>query len=70
MVKKRFAEIFDAFDKLGIDEQESLLKILRRRMIENGRQRILADIENVRADYRDGRVRPATVDEIMKEILP
>jgi hypothetical protein len=64
-----FADVVDAASNLSIDEQESLMEILRQRMIEKGRERILADIEASRRDYREGRCRVATPEEIVKELF-
>jgi hypothetical protein len=64
-----FSEVVDVVSNLSLDEQESLLEILHQRMIEKGREQILADIEEAHLDYRAGRIQRATAEEIMKEIL-
>ena len=64
-----FAEILDAIGKLDLDEQESLIEIIRQRMIEKERQQILTDIDEAHREYRAGRIQPASVEDIMKEIL-
>jgi hypothetical protein len=64
-----FADVVDAASNLSLDEQESLMEILRQRMIEKGRERILADIEASRRDYREGRARIGTPEEIVKELF-
>ena len=63
-----FAEVVDAADALSEDEQEDLIQILRKRRSERGRQRVLRDIAEARADFAAGKIKPATVDEIMRGI--
>ena len=62
-----FADVVDAADKLSADEQESLLKILRRRIAERNRTRLAADVAEARAEFVSGDARPATVQQIMDE---
>lgn len=62
-----FADVVDAADKLSTDEQESLLKILHRRIAERNRARLAADVAEARAEFVSGGTRPATVQQIMDE---
>lgn len=64
-----FADVVDAADRLSPDEQLELISILKRRMVEAGRARILRDVAESEAEFARGECRPATVDEIMREIL-
>jgi hypothetical protein len=64
-----FSEVVDAASQLSLDEQVVLMEILHRRMIEKGREEILADVEESRREFREGQLRPATAEEIMKEAL-
>jgi hypothetical protein len=61
-------EVLDAAERLPLDAQEELVSILRRRLAEHGRERILADILESRKEFAEGKCRPATPDEIMREI--
>jgi hypothetical protein len=63
-----FADIVDAADQLTVDEQETLIDILRHRVASRTRDRISADIEQARADYASGNVRKGTAEDLMKEI--
>lgn len=63
-----FSEILDAAGNLSADEQETLLEILRRRLAERKRARVIRDVEESRAEFSAGQARPATVDEIMDEV--
>jgi hypothetical protein len=64
-----FGEVLEAVDKLSLEEQESLIDILRRRMIERRRAELAKDIEEARQEFREGACQPATPSDIMEEIL-
>ena len=64
-----FVELLDAADRLSLDEQETLLEILQRRMVEHRRQELAKDIRDAEQDYQAGRCRPITPDELMGEVL-
>lgn len=64
-----FADVVDAADRLSPDEQLELISILKRRMVEAGRARILRDIAEGREEFARGECSAMTVDEIMREIL-
>ena len=64
-----FGEVLDAIDKLSQEEQETLLDIVQRRIAERGREMLAVEIQEARQEFAEGRCRPATVDDLMKEIL-
>ena len=64
-----FGEVLEAIDQLSLEEQETLLDIVQRRLAEQGRKQLAAEIEEARIEFAAGRCRPATVDDLMKEIL-
>ncbi len=64
-----FGEIVEAADQLSLDEQESLLDILRRRIIEKRRVELAQDIQTAREEFQKGDYQAVTPGEIMKEIL-
>lgn len=68
MTVETFAEIVDAADKLTVDEQESLINILRRRIAERNRQRVAREVAEARNQHESGQSSSATVADIMKEI--
>ena len=63
-----FSEILDAASSLSADEQQALLEIISRRLAERNRAQIVHDVAEARAEFADGRARPATVKEIMDEV--
>ena len=64
-----FGEVLEAIDQLSLDEQETLLDIVQRRIVERGRKRLAAEIQEARQEFAAGGCHPATVDELMEEIL-
>ena len=64
-----FGDILEAADQLSVDDQESLLDILHRRLIERRREGIARDIEEAHEALKAGKCRPATPDEIFNEII-
>jgi hypothetical protein len=64
-----FAEVLDAADRLSPEEQETLIVILRRRLAEQGRKRLAAEVREARQEFAEGRCQPAGADDLMREIL-
>jgi len=64
-----FAEVLDAADRLSLEEQETLIDILHRRMIEYRRKELAKEIHNAQQEFQEGHCQPTTPNEIMKEIL-
>jgi hypothetical protein len=64
-----FGEVLEAADQLSTDEQQELIAILNRRLAQVGRQRIVADVQESRQEFAEGRCHPATPDELMREIM-
>lgn len=65
----RFDDVLDAADQLSLDEQETLIDILRRRMIERRRAVLAKEIEEADKEFQDGKCKTVTPSELMKEIL-
>ena len=64
-----FATVLEAVEQLTVEEQEDLTEIVRRRLAERGRQRIVRDVVEAEQEFASGGCRPVSVDELMKEIL-
>ncbi len=67
--QQNFAELLDAVDNLSIEEKETFLEVLQRRLIEQRREEIAAEIEEARQEFQAGKCQAVTADELMKEIL-
>jgi hypothetical protein len=64
-----FGEILEAADQLSVEEQETLLEVLQRRVIEHRRNELASEIEQARHEHEARRCQPATPAEIVKNIL-
>ena len=64
-----FGDVLEAIGKLSLEDQEALIDILRRRIADRGRKTMVAEINEARREFAEGRCRPATVEKVMKEIV-
>jgi len=64
-----FGEVLEAVGKLSLEEQETLLDVLHRRIIEHRREELAGDIRQAQQEFQEGHCRPVTPAELMKEIL-
>lgn len=64
-----FGDVLDAADALSIDEQETLVDILGRRVTELRRFELAKDIAAARQEFHNGGCSAADPDELMGEIL-
>lgn len=64
-----FGELLEAVDRLPLDDQETLVEVLYRRIIERRREGLAADVLQARQEFQQGRCRPVSPDELMAEIL-
>ncbi|MGA2750164.1 MAG: hypothetical protein ABSG59_15430 [Verrucomicrobiota bacterium] len=64
-----FAQVLDSADQLGVEEQESLVEVLQRRLAERRREALLEAVRSARGEFGEGRCRPATPKQIVKRIL-
>jgi hypothetical protein len=68
MAQITFDEVLEAIDRLPVDDQADLLEVVRRRLAERGRRRVIDDAAEALRQLDDGSAKPASVDEIMREI--
>lgn len=64
-----FNEILSAVEELSLEEQDTLIVILSRRLVERRRRQLIGDIREARAEYDAGLAVPTSPNEIMQEIL-
>lgn len=64
-----FGEVLEVVDKLSLEEQEALIEVVRRRVIERRREKLSREIQDAQKEFQAGFCRPATPDELMAEIL-
>ncbi|MGH9405647.1 MAG: hypothetical protein ACRD3D_07425 [Terriglobia bacterium] len=65
----QFREILEGAEGLSVEEQEALVEALRNRLRERRRAELARDVEAAQEEFAQGRSRPCTPDELMKEIL-
>jgi len=69
MIRKlAFDEVVDAIDRLSPDEQIEIVHLIRCRLAEQGRQRIIADVREGRDEAAAGTAQRLNLDELAKEI--
>lgn len=63
-----FGEVLEAADKLSLEEQETLVNIMHRRMIDRRRAELAKDIKDANQEFQKDCCRPVTPSEIVREI--
>lgn len=64
-----FREVLEAVDALSLEEQEELMDVVRRRLIERRRLDLTSEIAEAEAEYDSGKCETRTPGELMREIL-
>ena len=64
-----FGDVLEVVDKLTLEEQETLIEILHRRIIERRREELAQDIQQAQQEFQAGQCRPVTPTALMDEIL-
>ena len=65
-----FGELLEAADKLSPEEQETMIEIMHRRIIEHRREELFRDIQLSRQEFQEGKCEPTKPANLLKEILP
>ncbi|MDP3013728.1 MAG: hypothetical protein Q8M92_05755 [Candidatus Subteraquimicrobiales bacterium] len=63
-----FQEALDIIESFPEYQQEDLIDIIRRRLIEQRRQGLAESINEGRQEYARGEVKKGTVDDLMREL--
>lgn len=63
-----FQKAVDIIDSLPEEQQESIIDIVRHRLLEHRREKIAQSIKKTRKEFSAGKVRRGTVKELMREI--
>ena len=63
-----FGDILESAGDLPIEDQETLIAILKSRLRDRRRAELVKDIHEAGKEFEEGRCRPATPDELMREI--
>lgn len=63
-----FNEILESVEQLSVEDQEALIDLVRRRLVERRRAEIAANIVKAEEEYKTAQVFRGTVDELMAEL--
>ena len=66
--KSSFQELIESVEALPLDDQQILMDIINRRIIEQRRDDLVADMEESLEAYRKGEVRIGTVDDLLRDL--
>ncbi len=66
----RFDELLEAVEALPEEEQAELVSVIRHRLAERGRKRVMEDVEQARKEFAEGKCSVTTPDDVMREIEP
>lgn len=64
-----FSDVLETIETFSFEEKEILVAILQHRLQEAKRQRVIRSVEDSRREFERGELKPASVDEIMSEIM-
>jgi hypothetical protein len=68
MSNSTFDELLDAIEHLPADEQMELLEVVRRRLAERGRRRVIDEVTQAEAEFDRGLAKSTSVDDLMRGI--
>jgi hypothetical protein len=63
-----FQEALDIIESLPEYQQENIISIIHRRLIEHRRELLANNIKETRKEYARGEVKRGSVDDLMKEL--
>jgi hypothetical protein len=69
MTQLTFAEILEAADRLSLNDQEDLIRILENRLREQKRASIVQDVHEAQEEFAQGKCQPVTPEQLIEEIL-
>jgi hypothetical protein len=64
----RFDELLEAVERLPDEAQAELVDVVRRRLAERGRERVVKDVQKARKEFAAGKCSVATPDDVMRGI--
>ena len=69
MANISFQKALEVLESLPEEQRESLIDIIRKRLIEERRDRLAQNIKKAKQEYKQGQVKRGTVDDLMDEFL-
>ncbi|MGQ3686059.1 MAG: hypothetical protein ACUBOA_13795 [Candidatus Loosdrechtia sp.] len=66
--KVTFQDALDVIESLPVNQQESLIDIVRHRLVERRRDLIARHIRKMKEEYRKGEVKRGSVDDLVRDL--
>ena len=64
-----FQQALDVIEQFPTDDQEALIEIIRRRLVEQRRAEIARNARATIQAFREGRARCGTIDDLRRDLL-
>jgi hypothetical protein len=68
MKRSTFQRALEIIESFSEEDRESLIQIVKNRLIEERRDRLAQSIKEARQEYEHGKIRQGSVDDLMREI--
>jgi hypothetical protein len=66
---KSYGQALDSIEALPEEQQESLVDIVSKRLMERRRAALVKSVGEARREFKTGKLRPASPAEIMRKVL-
>ncbi len=63
-----FQQVIETIETLSLNDQEALLELLQKRLIEQRRKILMGEVAEVRQEYAQGQVQFGSVADFMAEL--
>ncbi len=67
-MNNKLNDILEEFDSLSLEEQETILEIEKKRIIERKREQLVRDVKEGEQEFKAKALKPESVEDIMKGI--
>lgn len=64
-----FHQVLDNTEQLSVEEQETLIDILQKRIADKRRDEIVQEIQHARQEHIEGKTTPVSPNDLVKEIF-
>ena len=64
-----FTKILEAADRLQLEDQEDLIRILQNRLRDRRRTELIKDVQEAQQEFALGKCKPVTPEQLMEELL-
>jgi len=68
MKSTTFNDALEVVESLPEDQRESLLEIIKNRLIDERRDKLALNIKKAKREYQKGEIRRGSVDDLMREL--